>query len=46
MAKQLLEVRGIGPWTVHMTEMFTLRRPDVLATGDLGEWRALVGGVA
>jgi DNA-3-methyladenine glycosylase II len=29
-------VRGIGEWTAHMFLMFTLARPDVLATGDLG----------
>jgi DNA-3-methyladenine glycosylase II len=30
------QVRGIGPWTAHMFLLFGLRRPDVLATGDLG----------
>jgi DNA-3-methyladenine glycosylase II len=29
-------VRGIGEWTAHMFLMFTLSRPDVLPTGDLG----------
>ncbi len=32
----LTQVKGIGPWTVHMFLMFALQRPDVLATGDLG----------
>jgi DNA-3-methyladenine glycosylase II len=32
----LTQVKGIGPWTVHMFLMFALRRPDVLPTGDLG----------
>ncbi len=32
----LLPVRGIGPWSVHMFQMFALCRPDVLPTGDLG----------
>jgi 3-methyladenine DNA glycosylase/8-oxoguanine DNA glycosylase len=30
------EVRGIGPWTVHMFLIFTLGRPDVLPVDDLG----------
>ena len=34
--KQLTEVKGIGVWTAHMFLMFSLRRPDVLPTGDLG----------
>jgi len=34
--KQLTQVRGIGIWTAHMFLMFSLRRPDVLPTGDLG----------
>jgi DNA-3-methyladenine glycosylase II len=29
-------VKGIGVWTAHMFLIFALRRPDVLATGDLG----------
>jgi 3-methyladenine DNA glycosylase/8-oxoguanine DNA glycosylase len=31
---RLTEVRGIGPWTVHMLLMFHLGRPDVMPTGD------------
>ena len=31
---RLTEVRGIGPWTVHMILLFTLGRSDVLPTGD------------
>jgi DNA-3-methyladenine glycosylase II len=30
------EVRGIGPWTVHMFLIFTLGRPDVLPVDDYG----------
>jgi DNA-3-methyladenine glycosylase II len=30
------EVRGIGPWTVHMLLIFTLGRRDVLPVDDLG----------
>ncbi len=32
----LTEVKGVGVWTVHMFLIFTLGRPDVLPTGDLG----------
>jgi DNA-3-methyladenine glycosylase II len=34
--EHLLVVKGIGPWTAEMFLMFTLYRPDVFPTGDLG----------
>jgi DNA-3-methyladenine glycosylase II len=34
--EHLTQVRGVGVWTAHMFLMFTLRRPDVLPTGDFG----------
>ena len=34
--QHLTQVKGIGVWTAHMFLMFTLRRPDVLPTGDYG----------
>src|SRR3989338_1867311 len=34
--EHVVAVKGIGEWTVHMFLMFTLARPDVLPTGDLG----------
>jgi DNA-3-methyladenine glycosylase II len=34
--RELTGVKGIGEWTAHMFLMFTLHRPDVLPTGDLG----------
>ena len=34
--RELTAVSGIGEWTAHMFLMFTLDRPDVLPTGDLG----------
>ncbi|MDI1335632.1 MAG: hypothetical protein PSU94_05545 [Lacunisphaera sp.] len=34
LVARLTEVRGIGPWTVHMLLIFYLGRPDVLPTGD------------
>jgi DNA-3-methyladenine glycosylase II len=33
---QLTKVKGIGEWTVHMFMIFSLHRPDVLPSGDLG----------
>jgi len=38
--EQLTEVKGLGPWTVHMFLIFHLGRPDVLPVGDLGIRRA------
>jgi DNA-3-methyladenine glycosylase II len=38
---ELVAVKGIGEWSAHMFLMFQLRRPDVLATGDLGIRRAV-----
>src|ERR1700722_15012621 len=34
--KHLTQVKGIGVWTAHMFLMFTLKREDVLPTGDYG----------
>jgi len=36
IAKRLIEVKGIGPWTAEMFLIFTLGRPDVFSEGDLG----------
>jgi DNA-3-methyladenine glycosylase II len=33
---RLTQVKGIGVWTAHMFLMFSLRRPNVLPTGDYG----------
>lgn len=32
----LTDIKGIGVWTAHMFLIFALRRPNVLAVGDLG----------
>jgi DNA-3-methyladenine glycosylase II len=32
----LTQVKGVGVWTARMFLMFTLRRPDILPTGDYG----------
>jgi DNA-3-methyladenine glycosylase II len=34
--KQLVQVKGIGPWTADMFLMFSLGRPDIFPTEDLG----------
>jgi DNA-3-methyladenine glycosylase II len=34
--EQLTKIKGIGRWTADMFLMFSLRRPNVLPTGDLG----------
>ena len=37
---ELIEVKGVGQWTVDMYLLFHLSRPDVLPVGDLGIRRA------
>jgi DNA-3-methyladenine glycosylase II len=34
--KQITSSKGLGPWSADMFLMISLRRPDVLPTGDLG----------
>jgi 3-methyladenine DNA glycosylase/8-oxoguanine DNA glycosylase len=34
--EHLTQVKGVGVWTAHMFLMFSLRRPDILPTGDYG----------
>jgi DNA-3-methyladenine glycosylase II len=34
--QHLTQVKGIGVWTAHMFLMFSLKRPNVLPTGDYG----------
>jgi DNA-3-methyladenine glycosylase II len=38
----LTQIKGVGRWTVEMILMFTLARPDVFATDDLGIQQAMV----
>jgi DNA-3-methyladenine glycosylase II len=40
VARRLIEVKGVGQWTVDMYLLFHLGRPDVLPVGDLGIRRA------
>lgn len=37
----LIQVKGIGPWTIEMFLMFSLGREDVFSIGDLGLKRAV-----
>jgi DNA-3-methyladenine glycosylase II len=39
--EHLTQVKGIGVWTAQMFLMFTLKRPDVLPTGDYGVQAAM-----
>jgi DNA-3-methyladenine glycosylase II len=34
--RRLVALRGVGPWTAHMFLLFAMRRPNVIAPGDLG----------
>ncbi len=40
VGRRLLEVKGVGQWTIDMYLIFHLGRPDVLPVGDLGIRRA------
>ncbi|KAJ9114027.1 hypothetical protein QFC22_005847 [Naganishia vaughanmartiniae] len=42
VSKALIDIRGIGQWTVDMFLMFTLRRPDILPVGDLGVQKGMM----
>ena len=41
VARRLVAVRGVGPWTAQMVMLFDLGRPDVWPTGDLGVQRGV-----
>ena len=34
--EELVKLKGIGPWSAEMFLMFSLGRPDIFSTGDLG----------
>ena len=36
LRKELIKIKGIGPWTIDMFLMFTMHRTDILPVGDLG----------
>jgi DNA-3-methyladenine glycosylase II len=39
--QHLTQVKGVGVWTAHMFLMFTLRRQNILPTGDYGVQAAM-----
>jgi len=39
--EHVTQIKGIGRWTAEMLLMFSLGRPDVLPTGDLGVQKAI-----
>lgn len=39
---EMVKLKGIGVWTAEMFLMFTLGRPDVFSTGDLGLQNAII----
>lgn len=41
VVKELMKVKGIGPWTAEMFLMFALAREDVFSHGDYGLRRAI-----
>lgn len=36
IAREIIAVKGLGPWSADMFTMFHLNRPDILPVGDLG----------
>lgn len=40
--KELVKVKGVGKWTAEMFLMFSLARPDIFSTGDLGLKNAII----
>lgn len=36
IAREIIAVKGLGPWSADMFLMFYLNRPDILPVGDLG----------
>lgn len=41
VVKELVKVKGIGPWTAEMFLMFSLAREDIFSYGDLGLQNAI-----
>ena len=40
--RHLIKIKGIGPWTIEMFQIFTLGHLDVFSGGDLGLKNALI----
>jgi DNA-3-methyladenine glycosylase II len=41
IAKSLVQIKGIGPWTAEMFMIFYLMRPNILPVDDIGLQRAM-----
>ena len=41
ISSELIQIKGIGQWTVDMFLMFTLNRPDIMPYSDLGIQKAM-----
>lgn len=41
IAKELIKIRGVGPWTIENFLMFALGRPNMFPMGDIGIQNAL-----
>ncbi len=41
LIKKLLSVRGIGPWTIDMLQIFHLNNPDIFPLGDIALQRII-----
>ena len=41
VVKELIQLKGIGQWTIDMFLMFTLSRLDIMPVGDLGIQKAI-----
>lgn len=39
--RELIAIKGIGPWTAEMLLMFTFRREDIFSIGDMGIQNAM-----
>ena len=39
--KELLEIKGVGPWTIEMFGIFYLMEPDIFPISDLGVLKAV-----
>ncbi len=39
---ELVKLKGVGVWTAEMFLMFTLGRPDIFSTRDLGLQNAII----
>jgi DNA-3-methyladenine glycosylase II len=42
ITKELLQVKGIGPWTAEMFLMFTMGKQDIFSPGDQGLKNAII----